>query len=165
MIEKWRPVPGYKGFYEVSNRGRIRGLKRGKMLRPAFRKRSGPAVVLSKNAVKHNKYVGALVLLAFVGPRPKGMQTRHFPDPNITNNNLFNLSWATPLVNQRDRDIHGTHNKGESNSNSKLTDKAVREIRRVKSWPYGSLTRMAEKFDVTRSCISYVRDRKNWRHI
>ena len=28
MTEHWRPIPGYEGWYEVSNRGRVRSLDR-----------------------------------------------------------------------------------------------------------------------------------------
>jgi len=39
------------------------------------------------------------------------------------------LRWATPLGNQRDRDVDGTHNRGQRNSRAKLTWGQVREIR------------------------------------
>lgn len=57
--------------------------------------------------------VHTLVLESFVGFRPKGMQARHFPDNDTSNNRLSNLSWATPKVNQGDRVIHGTNNQGQ----------------------------------------------------
>lgn len=33
-MEQWKCVPGYEGLYEVSNYGRVRGLKTGKILKP-----------------------------------------------------------------------------------------------------------------------------------
>jgi hypothetical protein len=121
MVERWVSVPGYEGLYEVSDQGRVRSLARnttsGKTLaciavRRADGKTTRLAVRLSRDGVKRLYGVHRLVLVAFVGPCPPGMQGRHFPDPDPANNRLENLSWATPLVNQRDRDIHGTHNRG-----------------------------------------------------
>jgi len=113
--------------------------------------------------MRRHEYVHRLVLLAFVGPCPQGMQARHFPRRN--GNRLENLSWATPLVNQRDREIHGTHNKGRRNYGAKLTAQNVRAIRRIEAWPYGTVVRLARKYRVSRTVIQYVRDMKGWRHI
>jgi hypothetical protein len=52
--------------------------------------------------------VHRLVLEAFVGPCPIGMQCRHFPDPNPANCNLKNLQWGTPMENTEDKRVHGT---------------------------------------------------------
>jgi hypothetical protein len=49
-----------------------------------------------------------LVLLAFVGPKPPGMQTRHL-DGDKTNNRLTNLVYGTPSENQRDNVRLGVH--------------------------------------------------------
>jgi hypothetical protein len=38
--------------------------------------------------------VALLVLRAFVGPRPIGCETLHYPDPDPANNCLDNLRWA-----------------------------------------------------------------------
>jgi hypothetical protein len=93
------------------------------------------------------------------------MQGRHFPDPDPTNNRITNLSWSTSLVNQRDRDVHGTHNKGTNNVFAKLDDEAVRQIRMFTKWPYGLLTVLAEQYGVSPTTIKCARDRKSWRHV
>jgi len=46
-----------------------------------------------------------LVLEAFVGPRPEGMQCRHL-DGNKENNCQWNLRWGTPMENGQDRVRH-----------------------------------------------------------
>lgn len=60
----------------------------------------------NKGFVKRAVLVHRLVLQAFVGPCPTGMECRHFPDPNPTNNNLENLQWGTHQENMDDRTIH-----------------------------------------------------------
>ena len=57
------------------------------------------------------------------------------------------------------------HNSGENNPNSKLTEKIVLEIRA--DWATGKYTQqqLAEKYDVSRSLIGLIVNRKIWTHI
>lgn len=52
--------------------------------------------------------VHRLVLEAFVGPCPDGMETRH-RDGDPTNNRLSNLCWGTPAENAEDKKSQGKH--------------------------------------------------------
>jgi hypothetical protein len=72
--------------------------------------------------------VHRLVLEAFVGPRPPGMECRHFPDRNPANNRLENLSWGTRAENAQDRIRHGTHGRGERGVGATLRDSDVPAI-------------------------------------
>lgn len=113
--ESWRKVVGFEGFYEVSDLGRIRSLARmtpagargGRILKPMKSGRGYLAVTLCLEGLKGRDYVHRIVLTAFRGPCPEGMEARHFPDFHKTNNRLANLSWATSSVNAQDRDQHG----------------------------------------------------------
>lgn len=69
-----------------------------------------------------------LVLEAFTGVRPKGMQCLH-RDGNKLNTCLWNLSWGTSKQNARDKVMHGTMASGERNGWSKLKESQVIEIR------------------------------------
>ncbi len=66
-----------------------------------------------------------LVLEAFVGPCPEGMECRHL-DGDGTNNRLENLAWGTPKENSADRRRHGTQVCG--NQLSPLTNDDVLAI-------------------------------------
>jgi hypothetical protein len=55
--------------------------------------------------------VHALILEAFVGPCPPGLECRHL-DGNPANNRLDNLIWGTRIENQDDRRRHGIIGKG-----------------------------------------------------
>lgn len=113
-MENWLPVVGYEGLYEVSDQGRVRSLNRvsggkrrmGRVLKPAFNGRM--FVDLVEGERRRSAAVAVLVLEAFVGPRPPGGIARHFPDRDITNNALVNLSWSTQSQNMLDRRTHGT---------------------------------------------------------
>lgn len=126
MIEEWRAVVGFEGEYEVSNLGRVRSLDRvkmyqrvdqysgrmltvsrrhkGIMLRPGTMERGHQFVVLGK---RHGFCVHVLVLNAFVGPRPEGLECCH-ADGDPANNDVSNLRWDTRLANVQDMIRHGT---------------------------------------------------------
>lgn len=123
MSEEWRAVPGYEGLYEVSDMGRVRSLTRtvplrssaktiqGKMLGlrdfgPERHKRK--AVTLYVNSVSKVRLVHQLVLEAFVGPRPEGMQGCH-NNGQPFDNRPENLRWDTRSANALDSVRHGTH--------------------------------------------------------
>lgn len=55
--------------------------------------------------VKTPVTVHRLVLEAFVGPRPDGMECRHL-DGDPANNRLANLAWGSPVENASDRKRH-----------------------------------------------------------
>ena len=70
-----------------------------------------------------------LVLEAFVGPCPPGMEACHVPDGDRSNNRLENLSWSTHVVNVSDKVAHGTTQVGTKHGMAKLTEAQVIEIR------------------------------------
>ncbi len=124
MVERWLDVPGYELRYQASNRGRVRSLPRivlyrdgrrkplsGRVLRTGFagRERNYAIVQLSKGNKTRIKYVHDLVLSAFVGPKPAGMESCHGKRGH-KDNRLSNLYYGTPSRNQRDRRRDGTGN-------------------------------------------------------
>lgn len=119
-MERWESVVGFDGFYEVSDLGNVRSLPRvvtyssgrtcrwqGKLLAPG---KTGDrlTVVLCNAEGQKSHYVHELMLTAFVGPCPDGMEGCH-GDGNGTNNVLPNLRWDTRSENTLDRVRHGTH--------------------------------------------------------
>jgi hypothetical protein len=115
--ELWAPVPGYEGSYEVSNLGGVRSLSRitvngggavrvvnGQPLSP-FPDRDG---YLQVNLSRRTHKVHRLVLQAFVGPCPPGMECLHDNDVK-TDNHLENLSWGTSSANKFDAVRNGRH--------------------------------------------------------
>ena len=125
MTERWLPVVGYEGYYEVSDQGRVRSLDRlipwrggtavrwGRILNPTqLPEPDGHMQVsLSVDGRRRKAYVHRLVLEAFVGTCPEGMEGCHFPDSDPTNNRLKNLRWDTRSGNKLDRVRQGTdHN-------------------------------------------------------
>jgi len=89
-----------------------------------------PSVSLTNNSKGHTRAIHRLVMEAFVGPKPEGMECRHL-DGNRGNPRLENLVWGTPVENQADRNTHGTSNSGEQHPLSKLTEKSVVQIKKL----------------------------------
>lgn len=114
MSETWRPIPGHTR-YEVSDLGRVRSLRRGepKLMKPArnVRNEYRYLTVVSDEGKPWSIQVHRLVLLAFVGPKPDGMETRHL-DGDTENNTLANLVYGTRLENVADKVLHGTNSGG-----------------------------------------------------
>ncbi len=126
MREKWKDVVGYERLYQVSNLGRVRSMDRvvphkysgtitlkGRVLSPypmlSKKRLKSLQVNLCKVGIRTAKRVHRIVLEAFVGPCPAGMEGCH-NDRNPANNVVSNLRWDTPSNNQLDRRRHGTHN-------------------------------------------------------
>ena len=107
--------------------------------------------------------VHRLVLLAFVGPCPPGMECRHL-DGCRTNNVLTNICWGTKEENHEDRRRHGTDIAGEKNSSAVLNEEKVILMRRMRE--AGSpLKELAALFDVSDSLVSVICLRQAWKHI
>lgn len=116
------------------------------------------------NKKLRNHYIHRLVLLAFVGKCPIGMESRHI-DGNPDNNKLSNLSWGTKKQNGEDRVKHKTTQTGEKNSEAKITDKDALEIRNLYSTGNFTYVALGLKFRLSRSQIWRVLKRKCWKHL
>lgn len=105
-LEAWKPVPGWEMYYEVSDHGRVRRIAGGRGSRRGIKKNTisnGRAVVsLNRPGVQETALVHRLVMEAFIGPCPDGMECCH-NDGNSLNNWLVNLRWDTKQANAVDR--------------------------------------------------------------
>lgn len=176
MLEEWLPVPGYEDYYEVSNTGKVRSFDRivptkgglrtskGKMLSHCVHKKSGyPYVNLHLNGKGNTFQIHQLVALAFIGERPEGFETCHNNGVR-TDNRVENLRYDTPKGNQNDRKIHGTNSFGEGIHQSKITEKDVREIRRLREnglFYY----QIAELFPISKAEVHLICKNKRWQHV
>lgn len=155
MNERWLPVVGAEGRYEISDHGRCRNAKTGRTLKP------------NMGAQGYNRYnlprpitVHTLVLTAFTGPRPEGLCSRHL-DGNPLNNHISNLRWGTYVENAADRERHGRTARGRRQSQTKLTTGAVDEIRR-RAQTGETRTSIAAAFGVSRPHVNNILNGKKW---
>ena len=122
MIEQWKWVAGYVGYYEVSDLGRVRSVDRvvkhhregpkrlkGRILKVTpFNRYGHLETCLWKNGARQKVSVHRLVALTWIGPCPNGQQVRHGPKGKM-DNSVGNLSYGTPSENSLDMRRDGTH--------------------------------------------------------
>lgn len=112
-MTEWRAIPGFEA-YEVSTDGAVRSMKR-RNIRTKDQHDNGNGyfyVTLFMNNQASHLYVHRLVLLAFVGPCPDGMEARHLNGVR-SDNRLANLAWGSKLENAADMQAHGTQPRGD----------------------------------------------------
>jgi DNA-binding XRE family transcriptional regulator len=118
--EQWRVVPGTEGIYAVSDRARVKCLKPTRIGRPmsddgtvtAYRSPDpGNYLVVSirVDGRQVTRPVHALMLEAFVGPRPSAEHVACFIDGDEKNVTLSNLEWRTFKVRNDSRRERGSH--------------------------------------------------------
>jgi len=164
-------LPGYR----VGNDGtvwscRIRGNRGGigtewRQLKATAKQPWGYMEVgVMQDGKRIDRLVHRLVLEAFVGPRPEGMECRHL-DGNPANNATWNIEWGTSVENSADQATHGTRDFGEHHGRSKLTDAYVAEaiqLRKSGEWSYRQL---AAKYGVTMHAVRCAVLGITWKHI
>ena len=159
-METWKDVVGFEGLYLVSDEGNVCTVKTGKLKTLSINiKDKRLHVQLWKSNKQKCCKVHRLVLTAFVGPCPQGMECCH-NDGNPFNNKVSNLRWNTPTNNQADRTKHGTSNRGEQCGTAKLTQEQVDLIRKDTR-----LQRViASEYGVLQNTISRIKSGKRWAH-
>lgn len=177
--EVWRKIPGFDG-YEASSLGHIRSLDRfrlytkqvgksrikirrlhkGRILKPGRSTSGHLSVSLGRNG--GSKGVHVLVLLAFIGPAPKGHESCHNND-DPSDNRLSNLRWGTRSENLFDAVRNRKKPIGERVAASKLRDRDIPRIREASA--RGDIAALAMELNVNESTIRQVRYGRTWKHI
>lgn len=173
---EYRDIAGFPG-YRVSDDGIVWTCKRRggrtpfvftnrwRSLRPCKGKHGHLSVTLyngGKDKIKR-LYVHRLVLEAFIGPCPAGMQCCHC-DGNPPNNRVGNLRWDTPLANNLDKRKHGTMPAGEIHHAHKLTAVIVRKARQLRKEGH-TYASIATATGSKESTIYAAVTRRHWDHL
>ena len=116
--ERWLPIPGWEGLYEISDMGRVRSLDRiaanGRFWKGRIRaltiSNGYLAVSLWRGGSGEMRLVSGLVATVFCGPKPPGKEVRHL-NGDAWDNRAENLAWGTSSENKLDQVRHGTHHE------------------------------------------------------
>lgn len=175
-METWLPAQGYEGLYEVSSHGRVRSLPKvaytyagtrarviaGRVLKAGFDGKYYHVTPV-KDGKQTTVKIHALVLNAFVGVCPQGMECRHL-DGNTANNRADNLCWGTKKQNAADRERHGTKLLGCRNPNARANPDMVLSIRKMfaSGKPKSHIAKMLGLGETT---VSSIVSRETWAHV
>ena len=145
--------------YEVSDAGTVRMIGKTEARKPSVTPK-GYGLIVTWNPAK-KKYVGTyvhlMVLSAFVGPRPVGMQGSHLNGDN-GDNRLANLAYETPTANHARKRAHGTDFSGARNPMAKLLPSDVAAIRLSAE----SNSALGARYGVAQSTIGRIRRNEAW---
>jgi HNH endonuclease len=108
--------------------------------------------------------IHTLVLNAFIGPCPPGLEGCHWDDDG-TNNKLENLRWDTHSANVLDSVRNGTHARlsGEENGSAFLTQKEVDKIREEFKTTDISQRALGRKYNVSHRTIGRIIRNEAWK--
>lgn len=156
LVENWRDVPGYEGWYEVSDLGRVRRIRpaRGARFGHVLSVKPGPLgyarVCLSQDSSKDRKwlYIHQLVARAFLPAPAFGSVVNHI-DFDRMNNRPENLEYVT----QRENVLH-TVKAGRHRPRTRLTDNEVQVIRNLRGRQ--TTREISEQFGVSQSYVSQL---------
>lgn len=161
-VEQWRDIPGFEDRYEVSDHGRVRSKNRrvltkasarceahwrryrAQLLRPAPYTPQGH-LSLPLGSRTNGIPVHRLVMLAFSGPCPIGMEVLH-ADGDPKNNALSNLRYGTRSENNLDVTRHNRR---------KVTVQDIRDIRQRSAHGEKGVA-LAQEYGVCHSQISNI---------
>jgi hypothetical protein len=167
-MEEWKLIPGYL-FYQVSNLGNIRRIgsthKNSAGFIPKFTPGSDGRlrVTLYENGLQDKWCVHQLVMLAFKGATPQGMEIRHL-DGDYQHNWLTNLEFGTHKQNGQDMSSHGALPRGSTHHQTKLVDEQVIEIRR-KAANGIPVNRIAKEYNLGTTTAHNIVKGVTWRHL
>lgn len=175
-MEIWKDIPDYEGFYQVSDIGRVKSLKRmlpclsrsrnqitrkvkGKVLTNCKMKSGYLFVNLCKEKKHCIKYIHSLVLLAFVGPKPDDMECCHY-DGTSDNNKLENIRYGTHKENMVDDEIRI---KGKT-FNQKLFEEDVLLIKK-KMFNGEYIENIAKTHNLSEGYLRQIKRNDSWKNV
>lgn len=170
MREVFEDLKGYEELYQISDQGRVFSKRRlsgnriiyGRELYNYVTEDGYLKVNLCKNGVSKRFYVHRLVASQFI-PNLLSLPQVNHKDGNKLNNQVSNLEWCTKKENQDHAVKCNLMQHGESRPSSKLTEKDVIEIYKLKGVLKASL--IAERYKVSKNTINVILRGDKWSYL
>ncbi len=165
IIERWKPVVGSNGRYEISSKGRVWSNVKNRYMCPNENTRGYLKASLTYEPGKIRTVpVHRLVAEHFLY-KPRDKNEVNHKDGNKLNNHASNLEWVTASQNIQ----HGLANelipRGEKVYNAKLTEAQAQEALTGMIRHGFSFKHYADKFGVSKSAIKHIKARRSWKHL
>lgn len=155
MQEIWKPIEGYEGLYEVSNKGRVKSVRRAitrtdgikitvreRILKLCATKDGYLYVNLKLLGKQKSQLVHRLVAEAFIPNLENKPQVNHI-DENKMNNVVKNLEWCTAKENSN----YGTRTERMAKTQGKTIVQYTQDGKLIKIWPSAHEVERQLKFD------------------
>lgn len=168
VIETWKPVKGYKGYYSVSSLGRVRRDKasvgtRIKILKTGLCGGNYHRFTLHKNGIAKAVLLHRVIIESFIGKCPKGKEVNHI-DGNRLNNSINNLEYVTSKENNAHaRNLGLWDCRGSKCGKATLTDEQVLSIRNEYSDGKVSQRFLARKYKTTQANVWDIIHGNTWK--
>jgi hypothetical protein len=173
--EIWKDIPGYEGYYQASNLGRIKSLSRWKkvfltqrIFKPEsilFQKNSSNGykiVTLSVDAAKKTRTIHRIVAECFIGNQD-GLKDVNHKDGDKHNNKPDNLEWMNRSQNIKHAYDTGlrTSTRGTAVWTNKLTEAQVVEIFHSP----GIHSEIGKRYGVLKAAVQHIKSGRSWKHL
>lgn len=177
MKEEWRDINGYIGYYQISDKGRVKSVKRKikrsngrvysvseRILKSATNKSGYPRVSLSKEKSRTHR-VHRLVAVAFLLSKENKFEVNHINGAKH-DNFLENLEWVTSSENM----IHAYKNKlrlpmiGENNPSAKINKFQALTIKTLLMSGFGP-SKISKMYDISVHIIKDISRKRTWKHV
>lgn len=177
-IEQWFDVPKYKGYYQISNLDRVKGIERfknhpikgiskvpSKILKQGMRN-GYRYVSFCKGGISKHLMVHRLIAIIFI-PNPDNKPCVNHKNGIKTDTSRANLEWCTYKENAMHAHKTGLTvpviMRGEKSGRSKITEVQAKEI--IRLLPTTRMNVLAKKFGLSRSNIYGIRFNRLWSHL
>lgn len=165
--EVWKPVVGFEGLYEVSNKGRVRSVdrdiirsdgkvqhKKGVVLKQFITNKGYPYVMVNKDYKQHLKTVHRLVAQTFI-PNPNNCPVVNHKDEDKTNNCVENLEWCTSSYNNT---YNGVNKRVSAKMKGRPAHNRIPVVDETTGVVYNSCIEASRKLHINGSLIRDMRD-------
>lgn len=165
-------IPRYKGLYSVTKDGQVwslLGLLPREILSSPNVVSGYPTVTLTgpEKGARTTHTVHSLIMEAYVGPRPEGMEVCH-NNGDPADCRLANLRYDTPLENKADMVRHGRSNRGDRSPMAKIDSKMARMIKihlLQMTGVRGEQRSLARRLGVSEQLICDIKMGRRWDHV
>jgi len=170
--EKWKEIDfspdATMHKYAISEMGKVKSYavhkENGRILKKGIINGYNSVAVKLESGKNKSYYVHRLVAEHFLKNRkPDDRYVIHL-DYDKTNNQVYNLKWASQIVSAKHNNLNPAVIKRKT-TGYKLTESKVRVIKKLLKTKKTRLSMIAKRFGITHTQLNRIRSGENWGHV